>query len=321
LRLIEKENFDEKKIYSFLSAYKHKPYSEYIKDNFILTELFYKKILNLFHSSDCWVVEDDSKYLALVNLRKSEWDSSYFDLEIGKIDHFISLSDKASKFLINSLQPLSDYHVVMTKIPTSDQSIVTLQNEGFHVMDTNVTYSFDFIKQHKPEINNPNILVRSLRKEDIVEICDFTQEAFSKFRIGSDHFHADTSLPIEKTEELYGIWAENIMKEKEGPVFVAELNNSIAGFCGPFLINEEAKEKKCSIGSITLSAVNPKFHGKGVYTAMGAHSQKWFQDKVDYEEISSHIDNIAVQHSWTKNGFKIVRSLYSLHYHGKRKIL
>ena len=315
--LINKNELVKSKLLTLFSNYQKKPYFEYIHKNDKLTEILFEKVERIKSNSDFFILEDNG-YDAFFNLRKSDWDSKHFQMNIGKIDFFISTSSQAAeKILQLSKEKLENFDMIITRIFTSDISSVNLQKNGFLIMDTNVTFSFDFNQKIYEQTPNPNIKIRAFKNDDLEKVVNIAYSAFGEHRVGNDHFHTDPNLPSEKSTEVYSKWIENVIKEGQHSIFVAEIDGNVIGFsyCS---IDETGKDLDCSIGHLPLSAVDPQFHRRGVYSSFIWYTQNWLKDKVNYYEISTQLDNYAVQKAWINHGFKIIRSEYTLHYHNSR---
>jgi len=318
MNLVNKNELEESKLLTLFLNYQKKPYFEYIDKNDKLTEILFEKVKNLKSNSDFFILEDND-YTAFFNLRKSDWDSKHFQRKIGKIDFFISTSSQATDNVLRlSTKKLENFDLIITRLSTNDASIINLQKYGFLIMDTNVTYSFNFRQKITNMIPNPNIQIRSIEKDDLERVVNIAYSAFGDYRVGNDHFHADPYLTSDKSTEVYSKWIENVVKEGHHPIFVAEIEGKVIGFsyCS---VDETAKDLDCSVGHLPLSAVDPQFHKRGVYSSFIWYTQNWLKNKVNYYEISTQIGNHAVQKAWINNGFKIIRSEYTFHYHNPRK--
>jgi len=304
---------DEPKILNLLKKYKIIPYSEYSTSN-ELPNIFFKKNIQK-NEHDLWLLKDENECLALMNLRHSEWDSEHFGLKIGIIDFIISNSPEDARCLLHSLNnELSKYDLIMATLRTEDPLLSVLQNENFVIMSNSVTYSYDY-KNPIPTFSKKNdTKIRPANKNDIKNITDIAIEGFGKLRIGKDHFHADSRLSEKKSDELYTKWVSSLAQNDKIVNFVAEVKNEVAGFSNG-VIYDEAEKIQCVIGSWTLGAVSSKFYGRGIYTELFMHILKWFQDKANYFEISTQVENKIVQNVWIKNNLKLVRSECKLHRH------
>ncbi len=309
-------NIDSKKIFNLIKKQKAKNFSQYEIDNNSLSKFYLEEIKKLKVKKN--IISDNKECKSIIHIEKLKWDSNHFELNIGKLDNFYYNSIKNAKEAIKNIKPeINKFDVVFFRISTSEPIISFLQKEHFQIMDTSVTYSYDFKKPLK--IIDNEIRIRKVNSNDYEKLKQLAKLGFSKYRIGTDHFHSESLFSSKKADSLYVKWFKNIFKKNKSTIFVAEINNRIAGFLGPYLINDNINGFR--IGQIPLSAISKEFSGKGVYTNLINHSLMWFKDKVNVLEVKTQIDNIPVQKAWITCGFKINRSHYNMHYHPPSKNL
>ena len=313
MKVLRFDESDEKKILNLLKKYKAIPFSEYSSSDELANIFLKNKIQKNKH--DLWILEDNNEYQALMNICFSKWDSDHFKLKVGKIDFVISNSSVATKVLLNLLNDeLSKYDLIMTTLRTDDPSLTALMDENFMIMSNDVTYSHNYKNTLPSFTKNSDIVIRLAKDDDIKNTAEIAKEAFTEFRMGKDHFHADSRIPKEKSDELYEKWANDLGHDDKIANFIAKIENEIVGFANGE-INNDAEEIDCAIGTFPLGAVSSKFSGRGVYSALFRYVLEWFDGKVNYFEISTWKENEIVQKVWAKNNLRLIRSEYKLHRH------
>jgi GNAT superfamily N-acetyltransferase len=206
--------------------------------------------------------------------------------------------------LIDSAKSLGYEHLAV-KVDTGLKMMIhQLQKNGFLLMDTLVTYIFDFSKKQLEPMEHQSI-IRSANPEDEIEL---KRIAYHAFKI--DRFHSDPSLNPQLADHYYEQWINNSMNGFADRVVVSELNNKAVGFTTCNLPKANAPQK---IGTLVLSAVSDESRGKGVYTSMIHEGVRWLKDSANFVKVGTQIDNYPVQKTWTKMGFSLVSSQYVFH--------
>jgi ribosomal protein S18 acetylase RimI-like enzyme len=197
------------------------------------------------------------------------------------------------------------YQHLAVKIDTGQKLMIhQLQKNGFLLMDTLVTYMFDYSKKQLEPMEHQSI-IRSAQPEDELELKHIAYHAFK-----IDRFHSDPSLDPKLADHYYEQWITNSMNGFADRVVVSELNNKAVGFttCNFPKANDPQK-----IGTLVLSAVSDESRGKGVYTSMIHEGVRWLKDYANFVKVGTQIDNYPVQKTWMKMGFSLVSSQYVFH--------
>lgn len=141
--------------------------------------------------------------------------------------------------------------------------------------------------------------------DDVDKIKEIATAAFANYK---GHYHADSRLSLNSSNEVYIDWAIN--RTKESPFFGVRVKkeNSIVGFISGQL------DKATLIIDVPLLAIAPEFQGRGIFTELMAKMENWALQN-NYKTIiySTQLQNIAVQKSLVRNGFELQRSLYTFH--------
>lgn len=197
----------------------------------------------------------------------------------------------------------NDINHLSVKISTSNKTLLhKFEENGFKLMDTLVTYRFEYSKKVLINMEHQCIL-RDAQKDDLKTMMDF---AGNSFKI--DRFHSDPSLDKSAADRYYSKWIENSVNGLSDRVIVAEINNEVVGFTTCKLPSYQSQ-----VGRMILSAVSEKSRGKGIYTSMIHEGLMWMKDKCNYLEVGTQIDNYPVQKTWVNLGMFLVESFYVLH--------
>ena len=91
-------------------------------------------------------------------------------------------------------------------------------------------------------------------------------------------------------------------------VFIAEEAGKIIGFATAKINSEEESQG-------ILFGTAPEARGKGVYTAFVKETINWSLSKNKKRQImGTQVNNHIVQNVWTRLGFKLKESFYTLHW-------
>lgn len=234
----------------------------------------------------------------MLRIEKDEFNSTIFQMKMGNIIEF-SKNDKAELD-----KETGNYDHLSIKLDCSELELCNyLLSKGFYIVDTLVSYVFDYEKNKIPEISyNQDIQINDVEREDISLISDIAYHSFF-----NDRFHNDPYLDKEKCNEYYETWIRNSCNGFADMVLVGkDRENHILGFGTGKYYDENHS-------ALVLNAVTEYARGKGVYTAMIFEAMKRFKGKSRHLTLGTQINNYAVQKAWNKLGFKIYESKYVLH--------
>lgn len=237
-----------------------------------------------------------------LEISEDKYNSEVFGMKMGNI-HF-HMDPVELKFVLKKAKEQGFDHL-STKIDTGAKTLIhLLEQNQFLLMDTLVTYKFDFSKKTLKEMNH-NCLLRDCIESDLSEVKNFTSKAFK-----IDRFHSDKTLEKSKSDLYYSKWFENSFNGLADRVIVGEIDGDPVGFTAWKLtkMNDETKTAR-----LVLSAVSDNSRGKRVYTSMIHEGLKWLEGKADYVLVGTQIDNYPVQKTWANFGSFLIGSNYVFH--------
>lgn len=193
------------------------------------------------------------------------------------------------------------------RVSTHDTRIVhALEDDGYRLMDTLVYYERAAAASGNEPAVNSDIHVRSASLRDAEDVGSVAGAAFAGY---FGHFHADERLSDADCDAVYVDWAKNCVVSQSSslPVLVACAGDSVVGFLAATRVSDTCAD-------IALNAVSPKMQGRGVYHALLVAALDQIADAgIANATISTQVNNTAVQSVWCKLGFRMQRSLYTLH--------
>ncbi|MEW9920368.1 GNAT family N-acetyltransferase [Marimonas sp. MJW-29] len=208
---------------------------------------------------------------------------------------------------INAAAQSQEIAFLSVRVATDDIAIVqALEEDGYRLMDTLVYYDAPLSTQPIEPRAQDDIEIRAAAPQNADCVGKVAAAAFSGF---FGHYHADTRLSQDACDAIYVDWAKNcVMMQTRGlPVLVAQTSGKIVGFLA-------ARQCEGTCANITLNAISPPMQGRGIYGALLDGALQIMAAK-GYQKvtISTQINNIAVQRSWGRRGFRLQRSFYTLH--------
>ena len=123
------------------------------------------------------------------------------------------------------------------------------------------------------------------------------------------HYHADERLDNSKCDEVYVSWAVSscVSRDFADEVLVAELNGRVVGFATLRINSPDESEG-------VLFCVDSSAQRMGVYRSFMIHGMRWSVSKrMRSMVVSTQLINTPVQKVWTRLGFAIGDSYYTLH--------
>jgi RimJ/RimL family protein N-acetyltransferase len=317
IRVASKEEILLNRVGEIIEANQFLPYSEYGIPIERLVNYSIGDIRDSFEKGAfVLLAEENEKVVGILVGEKLEWDSKHFGVDIANIKYLFTSGDyfKRKKYLKKLLQnfaEISRFKLIITRSHTEDTALIhALEEQSFQLMDTLVTYYFDF--KNRISDFKETCKIEPLKNETS-ELIKIAKTSFSETKMATDHFHADHHLDEAKSDTLYEKWIEEASNDKNSVVLVATLDNRPVGFTTAkinYRLNNYSNKK---IGSMILSAVDPEYRQAQIYTSMIQAGLRWFSDKVDIIDLGTHVANYSVQRAWSKLGFRIVRSQHTWH--------
>lgn len=313
-RFLKKYQIDE--VSPLLSTYKFNDFRTYrmlSKDD--LNKYLFNQISDFIKNKNNWVVviEEKGEIVGLASLTYLLWDTKHFGFGMGRIGYLIvdreyiksiQIKNQLLSILLDICKEEKIVHL-SCRIDINDiSSIHILERNGFKLMDTLVTFTFDRHKNKFPlikELYN----VRKFKDKDLNVLVNVATNAFS-----NDRFHLDSNISNDKADALYKEWIRNSCKRKE-PVFVAVKKDRAIGFLTYNLYEILAKITNFKIMGQGLMAVSPGNKG-----ALISLMKATFRDvclHYDCVEYDTRLNNYEVIRTCQRFGLDFVRAKYTFH--------
>ena len=231
-----------------------------------------------------------------------DFNSKIFGMKFGNISDYEKdiTSEDIIKIITNS-----EFDFLGFKIDSKDfKTIYNFQKAGFYLVDCLVTYEFDSNKVPIPNDDFDISFAQQIEHKDISRLANIAADVF---RI--DRFHSDPNLSRENADEYYRSWVINSFNGFADGAILPMINNKIVGFT-TFKINNVDVQTS----TMVLSAVDSEYMGQGVYYNMIKKGTLELLKQSKKIRVGTQVDNIPVQRTWQKLGYKLIEIKYVLHF-------
>lgn len=315
IRLLKIKDID--KIHGLITSYKFCNYRTYrLIDKDRLAEYRMSQILELLNDNRnrVLVAENEKEVIGLVVLRLLPWDTKFFGFTMGKLDYLVSMggyekSITIKRYLLSSLMAVcrrEKFIHLNCRVDIEDiSSLHALEENGFRIMDTMVTFAFDC---RKPKISYLRSIyrVRNFKKSDLPYLIDIAESSFSK-----DRFHLENSIPKEKANSLYGEWIRNSSHKDHILVSVNSADTPV-GFFTHRLFGRLFEFTNYKImGDNGLMAVAPS--AKGAIVGLMKVVLENARPHCNYVEFYTQLSNVEVLHLFGKFNLNFIVAQYTFH--------
>jgi GNAT superfamily N-acetyltransferase len=199
----------------------------------------------------------------------------------------------------------SGVEMLTLRVPTDKVALVqALEALEYRIMDCLVYYECS--TECLPPMQPSTLVIREATVADARAIAETARLCFSDY---SSHYRADPRLDRVKVSEAYIDWAERCCTDRESAscVFIPIVGEAVAGFIA-------LRQNSETEGEGVLNAVHPRFAGAGIYGRLISRAKQWCHDNgMKRMVISTQLENLKVQRTWTNRGFYLCKSYYTLH--------
>ncbi len=310
-------------LHPFIGKCNFIPFNEYNVKREVLVNYVVEELSDLLHrGGSVLIAREEGATIGLISSESSQWDSDLFGMKISKVIHLMSSEDYLKAYFVKRkllTELLAEccsrlsVHLSARVCKEDLSSVHALESKSFRLMDVLVTYSFDLRNQFTKE-SDACCHVRRFMKDEIPQLAEIANECFGDNAVATDRFHADPTLPSEKSSQLYVKWLLDSCKDSSNEILVAEIDGNPVGFNICNINDLLNKRLGFRLGTIAITAVRPSARRRLVATSLLNNSLKWFSDKVDFVETGGQVSNYAIQRSWTKVGFKISKAQCTFHW-------
>jgi ribosomal protein S18 acetylase RimI-like enzyme len=197
---------------------------------------------------------------------------------------------------------------ISAKVPTTSITARRfLEQHGFHLVDTNVTFWKDFGAQPRRSAH-AGIEFRWAEPADCDAVVEIARCSFQYSR-----FHLDPAFPHELANEIKAAWAANYFNGERGDeMVVAVERGKIIGFA-------QLLVSAMTYLTIDLIAVDPRFQRRGAAAGMIDFAEIVSIERWPYLlrmiMVGTQLANTPSIALYEKLGFRLMTSQYVFHFH------
>lgn len=239
-----------------------------------------------------------------MNLVEDPWLSNQIQLPVFKLDG----DDFFSSQLFQEKLETYPHVFCYTKVPvTSTTQISKLTDCGFHVVDVNLLFSYQYNETGLRSMDSSHVKIENCNQSDEDELLCIAESNFIYSR-----FHLDPNISKQTADKVKRNWVENNCSGKRGDrLLVAKINEKPVGFLA--VIISKWANQTCAI--IDLIGVDSSIQGKGIGTALVSFFQNEYGKRYPNLLVGTQAANIPSVRLYEKCGFRLCESKYVLHYH------
>ena len=270
--------------------------------------------------SNVFSLRSSSRLVGLLSLTRLSWDSKYFGIGMAEIRALscsgIDVVATEQKSILLTLA--TDFcrqknikHISVKIDPGDFSGISSLENNGFRLMGSRLTYVLNFKRVDLPEFTDL-CRIREFKKSDVLSLVELAR----RYAPRDSRFSLDKYLSSERSKNFYVEWIKNACRGKFADgVLVAERNKKVVGFA-TYRFNAELK-KLAGIRCIHrgLLVVSPEGRGASfslfrelrhhAMSRFGAESGEWVLNNFNYPMVrilqqigASFVNMEHVFHKW-----------------------
>ena len=268
-------------------------------------------------SIDAGIVE------GLVVYTESPWDSKVLGCRIGTLTHLAAIGEETrnagilDNLLREIIGQLADRgtECVTSKIqPNECSAIHALERHDFLLMDTLLDFVVDFSRTPLDRLDPPKkiegLSIRPAKPADLAELVALSEKAFADY---NGRYHADPKIPRHAATNIYGEWVRSSFQGWADWILVAESGSEIAGYGIWKKPSQRETKHSLDIAHYNLAAIDPKFSGRGLYTALALDGMRIARGLAQRALGPVHVSNFGVQNALQKLGWRISGARHSFH--------
>lgn len=228
------------------------------------------------------------------NIKKDDWLSTILGIACYNLDAlaYVKAGDTPNELEIPFL--------AQAKANCDDmETVLYLQNQGFQVIDTNVTFALN-LEQAQAYTTTPPYKIVLAEPQHEKQVHDCAEKSFIYTR-----YHLDPKVSVSHANQIKAEWASNFFKGQRGQKMTLAMHeDQVVGFC-------QILEPNPLTRVIDLIAVDENHRRKGLAQAMIMHALNG-EEKII---VGTQVSNIPSIRCYESMGFQLIKSQYVLHHH------
>jgi L-amino acid N-acyltransferase YncA len=309
---------DDRLIDRLIHLYQFKPYRDYrVWSKALQRAILRAEVDRVLAAPDHLAVVSGAGDTAVVALgRALSWDSAFFGVPMGRLDLLLrgpagahGTISEALDALLQQARELGLRHLA-AKVDIADmQAVAALENAGFRLMDSLVTY-YTHPRRQPPTPVREVGRVRPMTAADVDTILAITRDAYRGF-LG--RFYLDPHLPAARSDQFYLEWARQCCAGRMADRIVVADDGagSIHGWASTRRV-----EPASTVGGVTLWAGSLgacRRDRPGAYAGLIRSLAMENFEAGEVTETQTQNHNIATVRIYDAVGARYVRGDYTFH--------
>ncbi len=251
--------------------------------------------------------------MASVRLRREPWDCTQLRIEAAKVEE-LTAPDAASGLKVVQLAlehaRQQRFQHLAARVPSLDRtSVLILQRAGFELVDTVLHFALAMVEPPIAQVSESPLTIRWGTSNDIRALGDLASAAFSDPTSSYNRYLNDPGFTSEQVRRVYSTWAStSVGGPAADSTLTAWAGSRLAGFIT--LKHPDAN----GVARVPLNAVSPDFRGQGLYRHLVIRAaQAMHKRGATRLEVTTQLQQLAVQRTWWGLGAQAFGSSYSFH--------
>lgn len=198
--------------------------------------------------------------------------------------------------------------VTIVRYPVSEQANLYKLNQAglnYIVADSLVYYQADLNKYTPKKLSNDTISFIKINETNKKELVDLIDVIFEDY---TNHYFSNPMFKKKDILDGYKEWAENFLYKEDKDVFLVKKGEKNCAFAN---CSRENDQKVCEG---VLYGVHPDFAGQGLYGDLIKYTMNYYKEQNFIKmDVSTQLQNFAVQKVWMREGFFINKAYLTLH--------
>ncbi|MEQ3511915.1 GNAT family N-acetyltransferase [Pseudoalteromonas sp. BZB3] len=217
-------------------------------------------------------------------LKRLDWDSTFFGIDIATIENFETLT----------AEQLKKFDLVTFKVMTSDFDIVSKLHEyNFVPVEGELLFRKTVSVKYVPQIDN-NLAIAT--ENEIDEVANLAMESYQHSRFKKPWFSE------EHRNQFYAEWAKKaVLGTFDDICIIYKAEEAVTGF-----ITLRKIKNKLVIG---LIAVSENYRGQGIAAALLDRANNFaLENNCDEIQVATQLSNISAANLYIKNDYLLSES-------------
>lgn len=197
--------------------------------------------------------------------------------------------------------------MIIVRYPVSQQSELykfNIENINYLVADSLLYYKCNLNKLDINPLKNNDLTIQKIGLDYQEMLADLIDVVFQNYR---NHYSSNPLFNVKDIIEGYKEWANSFLLDENKDVFLFTKGKLATAFATCSLDQNNESEG-------VLYGVHPDFSGNGLYTDLIRYTMNYYKQLgVSQMNVSTQLQNIAVQKVWMREGFVIDKAYITVH--------